>query len=482
MIIGRERQQQELLDLLNRDESQFCAIYGRRRVGKTYLVKHTFIDQFAFVHTGVSEGTKQEQLNEFCESLRNYGLKRFHKPKNWFEAFHLLEQLLASLPQEKKIVFIDELPWMDTPKSRFLNALEHFWNGWANMRNDIVFIICGSATSWIIDKVIDNHGGLHNRLTHQIHLMPFTLRECELYMRASNILLPQKDIAEAYMIMGGIPYYWSYLRRGESLSQNIDRIFFSQDAPLRNEFQALFRSLFKKPDIYIRIVTALTKKRAGLLREQILEATDADDNESFQNALKELEECGFIRRYNMLEHKAKNALYQLMDLFTLFHFQYIAANDKQDEHYWSNMYFSGEHNAWAGLAFERLCLHHAPQIKQALGISGVICHLCSWTYKPTKEEIELAKKNNKNAGGFQIDLLIDRDDHIINICEMKFADDEYIMNSEEDRILRQRISRFVAHTATRKTIHPILVTTYGLSQNGYASVFQRVITMNDLFA
>lgn len=473
MLIGREKQQQELLDLLKRDESQFCAIYGRRRVGKTYLVKQTFQNQFAFTHSGLSEATKEEQLWEFRESLRSAGVKKCKLPKTWFEAFHLLEDHLASLPQAKKIVFIDELPWLDTPKSRFLPAFEHFWNGWASMRDDIVLIVCGSATSWILENIVNNHGGLHNRLTLQIHLQPFRLYECELYMQSNNILLSRKDIAEAYMIMGGVPYYWSYLRRGESLSQNIDRMFFGEAAPLQNEFKALYKSLFKRADIYMKIVKALTKRRAGLLREEILKETGAEEGEQFQCAMRELEECGFIRKYNMYEYKTKNALYQLIDNFTLFHFQHIVANEPRDNHYWSNRWLSGDLNAWAGLAFERLCLLHAPQIKQALGISGVVSNFYSWTFKP--------RKDDKTIGGFQIDMLIDRDDRVINICEMKYTDDEYAVTAEDDRLLHQRISRFMAKTQTKKTIHPVLITTYGLSPNGYASIYQRTITLEDLF-
>lgn len=473
MLIGREKQQQELLDLLKRDEPQFCAIYGRRRVGKTYLVKQTFQNQFAFAHSGLSEATKDEQLWEFRESLRSAGVKKCKLPKTWFEAFHMLEDHLASLPQAKKIVFIDELPWLDTPKSRFLPAFEHFWNGWANMRDDIVLIVCGSATSWILENIVNNHGGLHNRLTLQIHLQPFRLHECELYMQSNNILFSRKDIAEAYMIMGGVPYYWSYLRRGESLAQNIDRMFFAEDAPLQNEFRALYKSLFKRSEIYMKIVKALTKRRAGLLREEILKETEAEEGEQFQCAMRELEECGFIRKYNMYEYKTKNALYQLIDNFTLFHFQHLAANEPRDNHYWSSRRLSGDLDAWAGLAFERLCLLHAPQIKQALGISGVISSFYSWTYKPGKDET--------TTEGFQIDMLIDRDDRVINICEMKYTEDEYAVTAEDDRLLRRRISRFMAKTQTKKTIHPVLITTYGLSPNGYASIYQRTITMDDLF-
>ena len=336
MLIGRNEERRELLELLEKDESQFCAVYGRRRVGKTYLIKETFENHFAFYHTGVANADKKEQLTEFRESLRRAGLKRCKMPRTWFEAFHLLEAVLEQSPDRKKVVFLDELPWMDTPKSQFVSALEHFWNGWANMRNDIVLIVCGSATSWIIKKIIRDHGGLHNRLTDQIYLRPFCLGECEQYAQSLQISLTRKDLTEAYMILGGIPYYWSLLRRGESLSQNIDRLFFSENGRLSHEFEALYDSLFKKPTPYISIVTALATKKAGMTRKELLENTSLDDNAVFIRTLEELEQCNFIRKYQILGKKQRDAIYQLMDNFTLFYFRYLTSNIKKDNHFWSN--------------------------------------------------------------------------------------------------------------------------------------------------
>lgn len=473
MIIGREKQRQELLGLLKSDESKFCAVYGRRRVGKTFIVNETLKGEFSFVHTGLSKASKREQISEFCESLFRFGLKRQRVPGTWYAAFHLLEDFLAGVNKEKKVVFIDELPWLDTPKSSFLSAFEHFWNGWAALRGDIVLIVCGSATSWIIKNLFSNHGGLHDRITNKIHLQPFSLNECEQYASNMGLALSRKDLTEAYMIMGGIPYYWGYLRAGESLAQNIDRMFFSADAPLQGEFEALYRSLFKSPAIYMNIVEALAKRRSGLLREEILSITKAEDNEVFQKALKELEQCGFLRKYTMLGYKSKNALYQLIDNFTLFHFQFIATKGSHSTNLWSDSQFTPAHNAWAGLAFERVCLQHISQIKGALGIQGVSSQVYSWTYRP---------KEADSVGAFQIDLLLDRSDRIINICEMKFTDDEYSMSAADDKALRQRIARFTEQTGTRKAIHPVLVTTYGISNSGYRSVFQRIITLDQLFA
>lgn len=471
-MIGREKEQRELLDLLDKDESQFCAVYGRRRVGKTYLIRETFDNHFAFSHTGLANVEKEQQLAEFKDSLKRYGAKKIRTPKDWFEAFHQLEHLLEASEENKKVVFIDELPWMDTTSSNFVSALEHFWNGWANMRKDIVLIVCGSATSWIMSKIVMNHGGLYGRLTSQIFLKPFSLHECESYAEYLGVNLSRKDLAEAYMILGGVPFYWSHLKRGESLAQNIDRLFFADDAKLANEFDALYKSLFKFPAPYITIVSALAKKKVGMTRKEILDETKLLDNETFIRALRELEQCGFIWKYAMLGRKVKGAIYQLMDNYTLFYFQFLQ-DGRKDAHFWSNNIVSPRHNAWAGLAFERVCLQHLSQIKQKLGILGVACDAYSWNYKPKDEE---------DAGSaFQIDLLIDRNDNMINLCEMKFSTAEFEVSEAEETRLRRRLSRFVSVTKTKKSINYTLVTTYGLVPTKHSHIFQQIVVLEDLF-
>lgn len=470
MLIGRNEEKETLLSLLEKDESQFCAVYGRQRVGKTFLIKETFDYHFAFYHTGVANASKKEQLTEFRESLRKAGLKRCKMPRTWFEAFHLLEDLLEQSQDEKKIVFIDELPWMDTAKSNFISALEHFWNGWCNFRKDIILIVCGSATSWIINKIIRDHDGLHNRLTNRVYLQPFTLKECEQYANALQLNLSRKEIAEAYMIMGGIPYYWSFMKRGESMAQNIDSLFFAKNSPLSMEFDALYASLFKHSNAYIEIVTALATKKAGMTRNELLENTNRYDNAVFKKVLDELEQCNFIRKYYAIGKKERDALYQLIDNFTLFYFRYIRNNTTHDEHFWSNNYTAPMHQAWAGLAFERLCLWHLPQIKAALGIAGVITSAYSWRTEATEEH-----------EGAQIDLLIGRKDDVINFCEMKFSDNEYAISKEEEANLRRRRTVFQTVTKTRKSIHNTLITTVGIKHNIYWGSIQSVVILDDLF-
>ena len=298
MLIGRENEKKELLSVMNSDNSEFVAVYGRRRVGKTYLIRETFNYKFTFQHTGMANTTSKKQLTGFRDSLIEQGATKVPKLSNWLQAFSELKRFLNNSTDVKKLVFIDELPWLDPPKSDFLSALEYFWNGWATARKDIILIVCGSATSWIVEKIINNHGGLHNRLTKRIKLNPFTLKECEAFSNSRNLALNRAQIVEAYMIIGGIPYYWNYIKKGQSIAQNVDNLFFKEGGELRDEFDMLYASLFKNPEGYIKIVTALGKKKAGMSRNEIIAATKLTDNGTLTRMLNELEWCGFIRKYN----------------------------------------------------------------------------------------------------------------------------------------------------------------------------------------
>ena len=470
-MIGREKEKKILTDLMDSGQSEFVAVYGRRRVGKTFLIRESFGYTFAFQHTGILDAPMKEQLSEFRESLYSAGMKRCSMPRSWSDAFRLLQRWLTTLPEGKKVVFIDELPWMDTPRSNFIRALDHFWNGWATTRRDILLVVCGSATSWIIDNIVMNYGGLHNRLTRQIHLQPFNLRECEQYCQDRKLGFTRKQILEGFMAMGGIPYYWSFMQRGLSLAQNIDRLFFAENGELVHEYDALYASLFRNPTYHIAIVNALAKKKVGMMREELLAALDMNDGEQFVRALKELEQCSFIRRYTYIGRKKKDAVYQLMDNYTLFYFKFIRQNVNGDQHFWTSMQQTPTHDIWAGLAFERVCLQHIEQIKAALGFTAVISTAHSWTYRP----------GNSDRKGVQIDLLIDRNDGVINLCEMKYAQDEYIIDSAEDERLRNRASTFIRETGTRKAVHLTMITTYGLKRGGYADDIQSEVTMDDLF-
>ena len=471
MLIGRIKEKEILLSLLESEQSEFVAVYGRRRVGKTYLVRETFNYKFAFQHTGQLDTPMSEQLSEFRESLYAVGMKKCAMPRTWSAAFRLLQNHLETCPKGKKVIFIDELPWMDTPRSNFIRALDHFWNGWATMRKDIVLIVCGSATSWIIDHIVMNYGGLHNRLTRQIHLQPFNLHECELFCKDRKLGFTRRQILEAYMIMGGIPYYWSFLQRNLSLALNIDKMFFAESGDLVHEYDALYASLFRNPRVHIAIINTLATKKAGMTREEILSGTQIANTGQFNAALKELEQCSFIRRYTFLGKKTKDSVYQLMDNFTLFYFKFIKENVNGDQHFWTSQLSTSVHDSWAGLAFERVCLQHLEQIKKALGFSAVISTAHSWIYKA----------KDMYDKGVQIDLLIDRNDDVINLCEMKYAKDQYVIDSNEDMRLRRRVATFQRQSGSKKAIHLTMITTYGVQHGGYADDIQSEVTMDDLF-
>lgn len=470
MLIGREKEQAQLRKLYASEQSEFVALYGRRRVGKTYCVKETFQDHFAFRHTGLQKAPKAQQLKEFATSLRAAGMRDVPKLKDWYDAFTALGDLLASQPEGKKVVFIDELPWMDTPKSNIVSALEHFWNGWANYRNDIMLIVCGSATSWIIKKIIKNYGGLHNRLTRRIVMRPFTLQECELYATARNLRMTREQLLEMYMVLGGIPYYWSLLQRELSWAQNIDDLFFGQDAQLDGEFDALYAAMFRHPEPYIKIVNMLGLKKVGMTRSEIVEELGEDTGSTLSNVLDDLEQCGFIRTYNSIGKAKKDTMFQLIDNYTLFYYLCIKKNAFSDEHYWTNTFTSVSHNTWKGHAFERICLQHVPQIKVALGISGVQTNACSWFTRGTAER-----------RGAQIDLVIQRADGFTDICEMKHSGGLFTIDKDYAADLQNKLDAYGELSKDKRTVHLCLVTTYGITHNSYSNMVQKEIILDDLF-
>jgi uncharacterized protein len=471
MIIGRNKEQEELQRAYTSEYSEFVAVYGRRRVGKTYLIRETFCYKFTFSHAGMANGNKQEQLAAWRQSLEECGMHLTKTPRDWMEAFGLLRTLIKDSSEERKVIFIDEMPWMDTPGAKFVNALEFFWNSWASARKDILLIICGSATSWIINKIFKNHGGLHNRVTYRIYLQPFTLHECELYAESQQVKFTPYDLLEAYMVMGGVPYYWSLLDKGMSLAGNIDELFFSQNGELRYEFEALYHSLFRQPEVYIKIVTLLGNHKNGLTRNEIIEGASLQDNGATTHVLEDLEHCGFIRWYNNFGKRKNDVVFQLIDNFTLFYFKFMQKNKSNDNHFWSSVYNSSTRYSWTGLAFERVCFQHIPQIKQALGISGVTTNTLAFKLKG----------DNEDSSGVQIDMLIDRADNVINLCEMKFSQDTYTIDKDYDQQLRHKLTRFTEATKTRKAVHLTMVTTYGVTHNTYWNRVQKEVTAEDLF-
>lgn len=468
LLIGRDQERKKLQDLLATDSSEFVAIYGRRRVGKTFFIREVIGDQLCFALTGMENADINDQLSNFYFTLRRL-LPSATRPHSWIEAFDELQTYLERLPKGKKILFFDEMPWMDTVRSKFISALERFWNGWADARTDIKLIVCGSATSWIIDNIINNRGGLHNRKTHQIYIAPFTLEETQRYFKAYGFVYREKEIAECYMVMGGVAYYYSLMNPKESVAQNIDRLFFTSGGELTGEFDNLYRSLFKKANDYITIVTALAKKGKGLTRKEILRHTGLNNNQKFTTMLEELEKCGFIRRYIPFGQTKRDVLFQLTDAFTLFHFHYSEANKYQDETFWTNSLNSPRYRAWSGYAFEILCLNHIKQIKNALGIPGIQTRVCCWT-----------SKAEEGKRGAQIDLLIDRADQTVNLCEMKFARGEYEITKDDAENFDNKIESFLRQSKTKKSLMLTLITSFGIKPNKYSGSVQKQVTLKDL--
>ena len=471
MMIGRIDEQRRLREAFESEYSEFVAVFGRRRVGKTFLVREQFHNKFTFQHTGLARKSTREQLQSFQLSLRRQGYTKAPLPGNWIEAFDMLKDLIEWSKDRRKVVFIDEMPWMDAPRSSFLPALENFWNSFASARKDVVLIACGSATSWIVRKLLKNKRGLHNRITYRIHLQPFTLNECEQYAKQRKLGMSRLQLMEGYMALGGIPYYWSLLDKSKSLAQNIDRLFFSKDGELKGEYYELYASLFNHPEKYVAVIETLGKKRSGLSREEIIKEGKLESNGKLSEILEDLENCGFIRKYNMIGMKSKGALYQLIDCYTLFYFRFIQNNNSNDEHFWSKSIGTGEYNSWCGLAFERLCLLHSRQIKTKLGISGIISSEYAWWTD---------QKDGKR--GAQIDLLIDRNDGVINLCEMKYTKVPFQIDASYEANLLNKRARFIEATQTRKAVHITMVSSQGLERNAYADEIQSEVSGGDLFA
>ncbi len=480
MLIGREKERQILQNALNDEYSQFIAVYGRRRVGKTFLIRESYDYRFSFQFTGAAKMTARKQLARFRMALKEQGLTDIPPVfTNWTVAFSELKRLISLQPEGKKVIFFDELPWMDAPRSGFLSELESFWNGWASARKDIVFVVCGSATSWMVRRIIKNKGGLHNRLTHRIALKPFSLRQCEELMKWRGIEMTRKQILNGYMIFGGVPYYWTLLQKGASLSQEIDRLIFSKDGDMYDEFSMLYASLFKKPEPYIKIVGLLAEKKEGMSRQELIAKGGLEDNGGLTDVLSDLEWCGFIRGYSVIGKQVKDEVFQLVDHYSLFYYEYISGQ-RHGKNFWQATEGTPRYYNWCGRAFERVCLWHVEQIKQKLGISGILTEEYAWRFVAKKMQDRQTKAGMKKEGT-QVDLLIDRSDGIIDLCEMKYHEGRYSISESYLDEMNHRKDIFKETTKTKKSVHIIMVTTDGLVQNAYSKEIQNEVCLNDLF-
>jgi uncharacterized protein len=470
-LTGRKKELETLKSLLNSNKSEFIAVYGRRRVGKTFLIRSAFNQQFTFQVTALANATLSQQLTNFYVALQKvYPAIEHSASTDWFSAFQQLIAYTEGKKEDRKIIFFDELPWFDTQASGFIQALEHFWNSWASARNDIILIVCGSAASWMINKLINNKGGLYNRVTKRIKLAPFSLHECELFLQSKNTVLDRYQIIQLYMAFGGIPFYWDEVMPGKSAAQNINEICFSENGLLRNEFPNLFRSLFNNYHKHEAVINALTQKAKGLTREEILNLTGLPNAGSTTKVLQELEESGFIRKYTPFGKKSRNSLYQLNDFYSLFYQRFIKNSLSAEQDNWLTTIDSPKYRAWSGYAFEQVCLYHLPQIKQALGISGVQTSVSAW-------------RSKSKTDGAQIDLVIDRRDQVINLCEMKYSINPFAIDKKYAEELRDKAGIFKSETNTRKSVFLTMITTFGLKSNNYSTgLIQNDLKMDILFA
>lgn len=472
-LIGRKDETQVLKEALSSPDAEMVSVIGRRRVGKTFLIKSTYEDQIDFELTGIRKATNDEQLQNFSLHLTHLS-KAFiplKEPKNWLEAFFMLTQFLEERASDKKqVVFLDELPWLAKPKSGFLKGLSYFWNSWAVNRK-VVVVICGSAASWMIKRVVKDTGGLHNRITRRITLNPFTLGETELFLRARGIKLNQFQLVQLYMVMGGIPHYLKEVKPGQSVVQNVDRICFSQVGLLRNEFEDLYPALFENSSTHIAIIRSLARKHMGMDRSEIIENSGVSNGGGLTRVLEELTQSGFISEYFPFGKKKKNKLFRLTDEYSLFYLKFIEDKKHQGPGTWNHLSQTQSYKTWSGYAFESICIKHLLQIKKALGISGVYSISSSFQKKGSREE-----------KGIQIDLLLDRNDQIINVFEIKFSNKEFVLQKEYAARLQEKLEQFSKITQTRKQLFLTLITTFGLKVNEHSlGLVDQTLTLEDLF-
>lgn len=470
-LIGRI-EEQKVLDLcLKSNKAEFVVLYGRRRIGKTYLIKEYFNNKFSFYASGVNNCSKKIQLKNFQNSLKDYGYTQKEQIRDWFDAFSALKNYLNSdsvYKEEnsgKRIVFLDELPWMDTRKSDFKAALDIFWNTYGSTCKDLVLIVCGSATSWIINNMVKDKGGFYNRITRKIHLLPFDLKECLEYSNYLKLNYTKQNVMECYMVFGGVPYYWSLLNPSLSISQNIDTLCFKDGGELYDEYQALFKSLFSENGKHRDIIEALMKKEYGVTRKELSQIKQIGDGKSLTYALEELIECGFVRSYDNYKTMKNNKFYQIIDPFILFAKSFLI-NKKLDSYL--SYINTPSYYSWCGHAFEMVCLNNIKIIKKALGISDVITKEYSWRSKESSPKV-------------QIDLLIQRRDNVINVCEMKYSISNYTITKEYRDNLLYKIQTFYNEVLPKEQLKLTFITFNPLNDNEYSDIVLSKIDVNDLF-
>ncbi|MES2274236.1 MAG: ATP-binding protein [Chlamydiota bacterium] len=477
-IFARGKEIKVLERLYSSGKAEFLAVYGRRRVGKTFLIREFFKNKGVYFSlTGIKGAKNSKQLRNFSQEFERVFKRELTPPKDWFEALvHLGKAIEAQPGSSRVVIFLDELPWLATPKSGFLQDLDHLWNRHLSSNPRVVLIVCGSAASWMIRKVVSDRGGLHGRLTAQIRLLPFDLKETEEFLQRQGITLTRKAVVDLYMAIGGIPKYLSYIQKGQSAIQAVGQLCFN--GPLMNEFNELYASLFDFHTRHVSLIKALANHPCGLTKSEIAQATGLSAGGGMNRVLEELEQSGFILQIIGFGKQKKESRFKLIDEYSLFHIKWISQAKENhlqgsDNNFWIQVFNSPQGASWAGYAFEMVCLKHLSHIKEALGIGGVLTSASAWVYKPSKKSQEK---------GAQIDLLIDRADQCINLCEMKYGNEEFLITKAYDQKLREKKTIFIQQTKTKKSVLITLIAPYGVKKNvGYFGTPDVVLTLDALF-
>lgn len=480
-ICGRNKEIDYLKQILESNKAEFLAIYGRRRVGKTFLIREFFAKKSIFLEVvGTKDGAMHEQLENFANALAKifYPNAPIRIPNSWREAFQWLTDNIENIPTKQKlIIFLDELPWLATKRSNLLQTLDYFWNSQWSKHNNIKLIVCGSAASWILDNLINAKGGLYNRLTKTILLEPFSLNESLSFLKKLSYNLNKKQMLDLYMITGGIPYYLQQIDQSKSIAQNINQLCFNKSGLLYSEFQRIFQALFDSAEQNITLIQAIAKNRHGISREDLIKATKIASGGSLNKRLSELQAAGFIQSFIPYGKKHRNLHYRVIDEYCLFYLHWIepAIQSSQTfgKSYWQNIINTTHYYSWAGNAFESICFKHIDPIRIALDLDNTSCTSGSWRH--------ISKPHSKTNGA-QIDLLFDRGDTAITLCEIKYSKELYTITKAYAKEISQKIDLFQEQTKTQKQIFMVLITTYGLKLNLWSEdIIQNVVTLEDLF-
>lgn len=480
-LIGREPETKVLEQLWKSDQAELLVLYGRRRVGKTHLIRSHFSKKSTYIEfTGIRKGTFRRQLAAFVEKLSEvfYSSVPIKTPANWQEAFEMLSVGIEKLkPTQKIVVFFDELPWMVNRRSKLLQEFEYFWNTRWSLHKNIKIILCGSAASWMIDNVVNATGGLHNRLTRKILLKPFNLSTTKKFLESRGYKYTFQQVTELYMIMGGIPYYLNNLTKDKSLNQNIEIMCFSKTGTLYDEFSRLFESLFEQAEINLKLIRAIAKRRYGISREELISVVKMVSGGSFNKRIRELEAAGFIQSFVPYGREKRNIFYRVIDEYCLFYLSWIepesAYGHEIAKGYWQAKYHTPHWYDWAGYSFENICIKNAEKIRQALELQYIACSIASWKF---------ISKLGEKSDGAQIDLLFDRDDGVITLCEIKFSDKPYVIDKEYAKTLVKKLEVFQLRTGTQKQLMLIMIAANGLKKNLWSEdLIDGVITLEDLY-